>query len=326
MPETFVYRRWGTDFRGYVASSRDRLYDSSLSMSEELIQTPYLRAEPASETSTTLMSLPTEIRLRIYEYLVAEDNCFSLESFEHLFDPIIVQGTKYAYLYRSPRRTPHPNGLRRDVAKLFHICRKIREELTDEIFGDRRFVIEASFYQSPMGYPEVLPTSIGPTAFVRRLLLITVIELDDTVHGMTDLRPLQEMINLTELHIVFVATSRERLGSVDILELPNNPIQAVLECIPKRANVKFGTDGLFWNTQLDLSMHLFSLERVDHISPLALSSIQHNTHTLDERKGRLSGSRVNHSLCQYPTCLEGLDCVNSRLRDRLLPDTRGEAL
>jgi hypothetical protein len=40
---------------------------------------------------------------------------------------------------------------------------------------------------------------------------------------------------------------------------------------------------------------------------------EEHTGKIDERRGVLSGSKVDHSLCFYKNCIEGKGCVNSEM-------------
>lgn len=203
----------------------------------------------------------------------------------------------------------------------------MREEILDACFGDRTFVLEASLYRDTAGGLLVLPPRLLPTAWVKRLLIITVLEIGGTCQGVADLRPLQQMTSLE--HVRIVATLRDRCKNVPFLvggqpvrtrvivspiadKRPDNPITAVVECVPKSAKVEVDVSG---ETKDEL-LRTFG-EGVRYLCYQPASEADMDATVTDltmfqEKQGRLSGSKVDHSQCLFADCKEELECVNSR--------------
>ena len=198
----------------------------------------------------------------------------------------------------------------------------MREELIDACFSDLTFLLEASLYRRDAGGLLVLPPNPGPTAWIKRLVLLTVVEGNGSVKGICDLRSLQRMTNLRVLYIAFRITNCKIPNcKLDPLERPDNVLKAVLECVPKNAEVHFELDAstklwLFAQFE-DVQNYDTSLQNMNEDTKASVKALLDDVVTSNDRKGRLSGSLVNHSLCEYPTCLEKLNCVNSEVLTEL---------
>ena len=309
-PETFVARRWSTDIKDYVDSRNKKLMKLPVIESAPGYSTA---SRPPASGVSPLLSLPTELRLRIYEYLTS-NNTNDLHKFPSAFG---LPSSRYAYLYRSPGRLTKPGYRSKKVVDLFHVCHQMREELIDSSFNDKPWVLEAALYQKPAGGLHVLPSELGPIAWVKRLLLLTAVEVDGRPKGIADLRCIQQMTNLKHLQIVFVVTAKpHRVDQADIFARADNPIKAVLECVPKNTNVQLETgesckEGLL--KQFGPAVMYLAVENRAE-TKLALKSLEHKSQALNESMGRLSGSTVDHSLCRYPSCQERRSCVNSHVQ------------
>ena len=321
MAETFVAKRWNINQRTYVDSKNNKLQTPKL-ISD--LSTPSL---PPANGSTPFLDLPTELRLQIYGYLTNNDTIY-LSEFQSTFAIASSRSTAYAYLYRSPGRVTKPNAISRQVIDLFHVCRRMREELMDACFSDRTFVLEASLYQRDAGGLRMLPPKLGPTAWVKRLLLLTVVEVGGMMKGIGDLRPLQQMTNLREVFVVFSVRKAVRSSDIGNLERRDDIFRAVFECVPKEATVHFEPDDALQEsllTQLGPSVKYLFEKDGDADTDSTLASLVEKMPALKATKGKLSGSEVNHALCQYHACLEGLGCVNSSFDLPLSPSADLEA-
>ena len=311
MTDTFVARRWNNSLRAYVDSKNNKIqiYD----IVEPTLDISITSKSP-SDGSRPFLALPTELRLQIYGYLT-DDRTVYVNEFFKSFDITANDPIKFAYLYRSPGRVTKPNAISKQVIHLFHVCRQMRVELIDTCFNDRIFILEACLYQREAAGLCVIPSRLGPTAWVKRLLLITFVELDDKIRGIADLRPLQQMTNLRELHILFSVTERSigcRTGN--ILDKLDNVMKAALQRVPKTTTVHFRLDESFRQSLLCQLYSLHHLFENTQLTESALEFLIENMALLNEGKGSLSGSVVNHALCHSPTCQEGLDCVNSHFQ------------
>lgn len=189
----------------------------------------------------------------------------------------------------------------------------MRNEVLDACFSqrDETFVIEASLYnQSSAGLLPLPSQKLAPSAWVRKLLIMTVLEEDGTCKGITDLRPLQQMVYLDELRIIVGVkrTSRGGRPRPNQKGRADNPIAAIVDCIPKSAKVHISCDGTL-RDELKASLgsgieHFFEDEE-----PLSKDIM---VSSFGYRQGRLSGRYLDHSQCGYLSCIENLDCVNSK--------------
>ena len=306
MSSTFIARRWNTSQKAYVDSKNNKILIKDAVDTADTGPDFFIPSIPPSSGSTPFLALPTELRLQIYGYLTENDKV-SLKDFHRSFDLPSHNSVAYAYLWRSPGRVTKPNAISKQVIKLFRICHLMRVELIDACFNDRTFVLEASLYKQDVGGLYVLPSSIGPTAWVKKLLIMTVVEFDGKVKGVADLRPLQQMVNLKELRIVFSARAYSLGGQkADVLCRPDGIFKAILECVPTETIVHFETDKKY-------ARGCGRLQSMDHTDS-TLESVMENQFQLSENKGHLSGSTVDHSLCGYLDCLESLSCVNSHVQ------------
>ena len=334
MPNTFVVQRYSLAQSAYVDSKNVPLRPSEhLSPPENFPECLGDPSRPPENGSAPILSLPTELRLQIYDYLT-NDDVVHVDDFKRLlnaFNNPSPQTTKFTYLYRSPGRITRPPGISEQVVNLFHICRLMREELIDACFSDRTFLLEASLYRRDAGGLLVLPPNPGPTAWVKRLVLLTVVEGNGSVKGICDLRPLQRMTNLRILYVAFRTTNCKIPScKLDPLKRPDNVLKAVLECVPKNAEVHFELDAstklrLFAQFE-DLRSYDTSLQDMTEDTKASVKALLDDVAASNDRKGRLSGSLTNHSLCEHPGCIEELSCVNSevltesrRLADPLMP-------
>lgn len=313
---SFIARRWNTTCRAYVDSKNNKLPDIKPVPIDVSSPVLYLPSKPPADGSAPFLSLPTELRLQIYDYLTDHDTVH-LHDLQSTFDMPLIPSSPYAYLYRSPGRITKPNGISKQIIHLFHVCHQMRVELMDACFSDKTFVLEASLYQRDAAGLCVLPPNLGPTAWVKRLLLFTVVEIDGMLKGIADLRPLQQMTNLRELHIVFSVRkkSKSNLSAPITVHRLDNIFKAVLECVPEQTAVHFKQDDTFllqYPFKLDTKAHDLFEDKND--TDPTLATVVDDPKELGEIKGRLSGSEINHTLCQYLDCLEGLGCVNSQLQ------------
>jgi hypothetical protein len=335
MPNTFVVKRYSLAQCAYVDSKNVPLrLIEHFSPPERFPKCLGDPSKPPKDGSAPILSLPTELRLQIYDYLT-NDDVVHVDDFKralNTFNVPLRQTTTFAYLYRSPGRMTRPHAISQQVIISFHICRLMREELIDACFSDRTFVLEASIYRRDAGGLLVLPPNPGPTAWIKRLVLLTAVEGNGSVKGIGDLRPLQRMTNLKVLYVAFRITSVKNSNcKLDALERPDNVLKAVLECVPKNTEVHFELDAsikqqLFAQFR-DLQNYDTSLQDMNEDTKANVKALLDDVAASNDRKGRLSGSLINHSLCEYPVCLEELDCVNSqcvltgtrRLAEPLMP-------
>ena len=202
--------------------------------------------------------------------------------------------------------------------KLMEVCRSMRGEVIDACFRDDTFVLEASLYKEESGGLLVLPTQkLVPSAWIKKLLIITVLELDGRQKWITDLRPLQQMTNLVEVRILLTIRRRSKSPSKASQEMIakrrrlDHPVAAIVECVPKSAKVYIGCDetlqkelqGSFGDTLGYLFEH-DEAEAMDTVKSDMLNTFQRS-------QGQLSGSIIDHSKCSHAGCVEDLDCVNS---------------
>lgn len=318
---TMIYRRWQTEQKGYIDSQ-----GAAVARSVHAPPLPGLPKEqmtgpdpsnPPQNGSTPFLSLPTELRLQIYGYLTNHSR--NIREVVHSLSTSRTVSKECAttYLYRSPGRVTKANAVPSEVIKLFHVSHKMRDELIDSCFGDRTFVIEASLYRRSVGGLNVLPAQLGMTAWVKKLLLITTID-DARAKGIADLRPLQEMVDLRVLRIVFKA-----LGPVHPFEVANNPLRAVLSCVQRDCAVHIGADDAMQQELLaDLGASVGYLFRDNANAIAAYDRLSEGLDGLKADQGSFSGSHVNHGICSFPTCQErhlDIRCVNSQTPGTLPP-------
>ena len=236
MPESFVARRWSTLAKDYVDSKNQLLNATDVTKPIE----KQTHSTPPADGSTPLLSLPTEVRLQIYAYLTEyyDDpllRVYDRHSILRAHDGVNwitrvadSSGDKYVYWYRSPGRITNPKYLTKAMMQLFHVCRKLREELIDAYFSDKIFVVEASLYRKSAGGLCVLPADTGPAAWVRRLLVLTVVEVDGSIKGIGDLRSIQQMTSLRDLTIVFAPPTSLAISTHDLRIRWDDPIKVGL--------------------------------------------------------------------------------------------------
>ena len=159
-----------------------------------------------------------------------------------------------------------------------------------------------------------MPPTLGSTALIRRLLLITVIEMDGQTKGIADLRPLQRMTNLRELRILFT-TRKFGQEVVDFHDRADSVFKAIIECIPGNAIVHYDIDDpQDEHRERRTPIPQRSGSEYENIgyARWVLDAVKEDMPALEQRKGKLSGSEVNHAMCSFGHCLEGLGCVNSQ--------------
>ena len=193
---------------------------------------------------------------------------------------------------------------------LMQVCHLMRREVMDTLsFAGDTFVLEASLYKDSVSGLLVLPTKkLIPSAWIKKLVIITAVELHGTHKGIANLLPLQQMTNLTEVRIlpaikpgVAVSFTLKRLDS---------PIAAVVECIPKSAQIYLGCD---WPLKAELKASLGGYIEYAFMNEESQATMESRMVSFTDRQGRLSGSSIDHSECsKLRGCVEGLDCVNSR--------------
>jgi hypothetical protein len=312
---TFIAKRYNLHQRAYVDSKNVKI-----EVSERFPAWLGDPSDPPVEGSAPILSLPTELRLHIYSYLTNRGNDYVTE----IQTPFGIipnspsQFTDYAYLYRSPGRVTKPRSISKQVIDLFHICRVMREELIDTCFSDRTFVLEASFYKRDTGGLFVLPLNPGPSAWVKKLVILTLVEGNGFAKGIADLRPLQQMINLKELCIAFSVKDVKRQGTkIDALGRRDNVLKAILECVPEDTKVRFEYDN---GSNREIFAQFRNMETLNGLYEMYDDQRENAKAVLDDlsrwehRKGKLSGSLINHSLCKYNGCQEGLGCVQSHCK------------
>ena len=313
MAFSFIGKRYKRDPRSYMYV--DSISDPLAEPTSELLEHDNAPKIPL-DSPTHFLNIPTEIRLEIYGWLTMGNESPNRYNgtLPNLFDLRSGSGTQYVYLYRSPGRCTRPNSLSRSVMDLFHVCHQIRVELLDAFFSERVFVLEASFYSKDTGGLRVVPPNLGPMTWLRRLLILTVLQLNGPVKGIADLRLLQQMTSLEELQIVFVVQRRREFSSTyPICNVPDDLIKAILECVPKSARIHLGPTAALEKKLLSAlgpGVQYLLSENVEETSNV-LSTLKDDMDALCETQGRLSGSCFNHGVCHYPKCLEGLGCVNS---------------
>ncbi|KAK3715281.1 hypothetical protein LTR37_007248 [Vermiconidia calcicola] len=309
MAETFVARRWQTEIKDYVDTKNRRIPMPPPVAESHVVNWQALN--PPADGSTPFLSLPTELRLQIYAYLTTDTKVFALHEFNSTFDLGPRSNTKYAYLYRSPGRITKLNSISKQIIKLLHVCHRMREELIDACFSDRTFILEASLYRIGSAGLKSPPLNLGPTAWVKRLLLITTVELDGHIQGIADLRQLQQMVNLEELRVIFLA-KRRWFGTHRQAPLQRNDdvLKALLECVPASTVVRFEShESVKDELQSHLNGGIQYLFENEEESQRLLESTKANMLTLTAGQGKLSGSLVNHGECRFPMCDEGLGAV-----------------
>ncbi|KAK5173506.1 uncharacterized protein LTR77_002187 [Saxophila tyrrhenica] len=286
MSSTFIYRRW----------QQQSIPNTPMIDSKPLI----LRATPSmppTNGSSPLLRLPTELRLQIYRYLTINH----------------------------PGRLTKPNAVSRPFINLLQICQRMRAEILDDCFADRTFVVEASLYKQPAGGLCVLPQNLLPSGWVKRLLILTVVESGGKCKGIADLRSLQQMTGLKDFRIVF--TRRDlcalvplylrgkyvRCSHSDVAEKRlDDPTEAVFECVLKSAKIEVDMGSRVKDELLAALREGIRYLFADEDSEEDDGTRQVDMKKIREKQGHLSGSEVDHSRCSFADCDEGLHCVNSR--------------
>ena len=263
------------------------------------------------------MSLPTELRLKI---------------FEHLFDnrtPItLFRGSDTIVLVNSAQtEPPDPTNKSRHygVIEVLKVSRQIHDEAEEAFYNHTLFGIIASPYQVPAKVsPGIeglrsMPSGHIPLRILRRVRkLLFVMHLRGSAYirygyRVGDLRYLQAMENLRDIRIVF--TSPKSLSH------SMAPIQAIVENVPPSARIRFGP-----YTPRPLTNNAFERLELYPGSPIRTAAINGDdawkslyvlvgeyASKIHERRGILSGSEFDHSFCCYKDCVEGKGCVNSEL-------------
>ena len=309
MSDTFILKRYSLARRTYVDSKNIALPEY-----RHFPQPQGDPSKPAKDGSAPFLSLPTELRLQIYAYLTNNDIDY-VHQLERAFDVATSAGQSitFAYLYRSPGRLSKPHSISSEVINLFHVCHTMREELIDACFSDRTFILEASLYRRDAGGLFVLPPNPGPVSWIKKLVLLTVVEGDGLAKGIGDLRPLQQMTNLKELSIVFSMVNT-KIKYHEYIDRPDNVLKAIQECIPSDTKVSYDPKSatvqqLF--TQFKNMTWEKSFETRSFRASAQINTLIEDLAASEHRKGILSGSLVNHGLCEYGICLEDAGCVNS---------------
>ena len=322
---TTVFRRWHTTQRDYVDSKGIIIPRPGLPRREtdqKSLPEPGDPTVPPQDGSTPFLSLPTELRLQIYSYLTAEK-----KDIREMVGPQSIGGahanpasnTIYTYLWRSPGRVTKANAVPPEIVRLFHVNRRMRLELIDSCFTDRTFVLEASLYRRSVGGLDVLPSRLGTTAWIKKLLLITTLDREKArPNGIADLRPLQEMVNLKELRMLFRALDPVIPGRIS-----NSPVHAVMQCVPAGTKVIIGLLGTSEEELInELGGGIGYLFSGNANGMVAYDRLTANLDHMNRDKGMLSGSVVNHGVCKYLTCGEqhiGAECVNAQTSNALPP-------
>jgi hypothetical protein len=296
MHNTFVFRRWHNEAKGYVDSNNRILTTPVIDRKPQLLSLPSI---PPADGSSPFLTIPTELRLNIYKYLTVadeannQDTVFTPHSFVER-QRTKTSSTRYAYVYRSPGRMTKSNAVSKEMIILLHVCHQMREELLDSCFDDRVFILEASLYCEDAAGLRMLPSALMPSAWVRYLLILTAVELDGWPKGLADLRPLQQMTNLKEVRIVFTARKRCKGHSNSPPGLrEDHPIKAIVQCIPRTAKVQLDmNEGIKTQLLADLGPgigYLFESSETE----AALETLQAELPTLNSVQGRLSGRNVD---------------------------------
>ena len=266
------------------------------------------------------MSLPTELRLKIFESI-----------FDNLTPITLFKGSDTIVLVNSAQTEPRDLGnksIHHNATEILKVSRQFHDEAEDVFYNRTLFGIIASPYQEPAKLTygveglKPMPNDHIPVRVLRKIKrLLFVMHLRGpayTRHGyrVADLRYLQAMENLKEIRIVFT-NPKDLSYSHDHAA----PIQAIVESVPPSARVRFGPNA-------PRSQNDNDCENVEHYpgSPgqnLAMASndgrsvlytrVEEHISKIDERRGVLSGSKVDHSLCTYKNCIEGKRCVNSEM-------------
>jgi hypothetical protein len=278
-----------------------------------------ITSPPSSGAS--LLTLPTEIRLSIFEHVF--DNQKPITLFNGSDAIVLVNSAQ-----RDPKETTNrPN--RRNRTDLLRVCRQIHNEAEDVFFDRTLFGIIASPYQEParvshgVEVHKALPPGCIPASTLRRIRrVLFVMQLRGWTYAKVgyrvgDLRYLQAMTALREIRIVLTAPSNVSVGAFNMA-----PIRAIMENVPISVRVRIGPQSLESSKDDESETHE---EGVDSSSQTAASKrvnvgrelyayVQKHVNTLGERRGVLSGSTVDHSLCSFQNCVEGKSCVNSEMK------------
>jgi hypothetical protein len=276
-------------------------------------------ASPPSPAAS-LLTLPTEIRLNIFEHVF--DNQKPITLFNGSDAIVLVNSAQ-----RDPKETANRSN-RRNRTDLLRVCRQIHHEAEDVFFDRTLFGIIASPYQEParishgIDVHKALPYGCIPTSTLRRIKkFLFVMHLRGWTYAQVgyrvgDLRYLQAMTALREIRIVLTAPSNVSLGAFNMA-----PIRGIIESVPFSVRVRIGPQSLESSKDDESETH----EGVDSSSQTAASKrvnvgrelyayVQKHVNTLGERRGVLSGSTVDHSLCSFQNCVEGKICTNSEMK------------
>jgi hypothetical protein len=240
---TFIYRRWST--QGFYVDSKNERLTADGKLPDANDANPYAQFLPPKDGSCPFLELPVELRLHIFSYLSTDNNDDgTLATFNGKHRPHLMQANlksyPYADLYRSPGRVTRCNAtISKHLLTVLHVCHAFREEVLDACFDDRIWVIEASFYDERVAGLCVLPSYLLPSAWVKRLLILTAIDLDGRAKRLANLQPLQQMTNLREVHIVFGIKKWHSRGPGHMYP---NPVVAIAQSIPASARVHIGAD------------------------------------------------------------------------------------
>jgi hypothetical protein len=285
---TFTCRRWT---KGSYADIDD--YTEIVNR-----QLPIFVCKPPPDGSSPFLKLPTELRLQIYDCLTKQNSRPTPPSSTK---PATLQpdsdGRVYADLYRSPGRlTKHNQLLSKDAMPLLQVSHQTRAELLKSFFGNRIWVLEASLYNIDISGLSVFPSDLKPSPFVRRLLILTVLQANSfSSRSIADLSPLKQMTHLQEVRIIFAIQGKWDTESEQTViqgPSPKDVIQAVLEHIPSSAEVHLGADeGLKGELLSQLGSGVSYLFREGETYAM-VEALRSELPTLRRRQGLYSGERA----------------------------------
>jgi hypothetical protein len=277
-----------------------------------------IASSPAAGAS--LLTLPTEIRLSIFEHVF--DNQKPITLFNGS-DTIVLVNSAQTDTAEAKNKSNRSNR-----TDLLRVCRQIHDEAEDAFFDRTLFGIIASPYQEPakVSYgvegPKPLPFGCVPVSTLHRVRrLLFVMHLRGPAYARVgyrvgDLRYLQAMTALKEIRIVLTAATNVSLGALHMA-----PIRAIIESVPFSTRVRIGPQSLQCSKDDeserveesgDSSRQTAASRRIEEGRTL-YASVRELVNTFSERLGVLSASTVDHSLCSFHNCVEGKSCVNSEM-------------
>ena len=272
--------------------------------------------EPYVPTRTSLLGLPLELRLAIFEYTLANTR------------PVVTyfgpHGDRHGQLEKACRAFSRWSRHDRPIY-LLGVCHQFRQD-TLKIYRERcLFVLATSVFEFVDQNESLRPVEEAlspPWALdrVRQLVLITSRlgpAWAECGFRISDLRCLQSMTSLRKLTIMFSMP-----GGIDIDASPEGykaPVRAAVESIPLEARVHLaGPPSSNDKEDRDLLDTLY--RAVSNTKQLYHEAVRQEcgngqsfADSIRHRQGLLSGSTVDHSFCAFQQCQDGRGCMNSEV-------------